>query len=376
MQTYLVGGAVRDLLMGLPVRDRDCVEVGANAQSLLDLGFIPVGRDFPVFLHPHTKEEYALARTERKTAPGYRGFSVDAASSVTLEEDLSRRDLTINSIAVAFNESKPAIDLADCVDPFGGRHDIDNKILRHTGPAFREDPVRILRLARFAARFPDFKVAPETMAMMQAMVASQEAEHLVAERVWLEFSKGLMEQVPSRMVRTLQACGALQVVMPALHASIDEKTMLLLDYTANQHAALEVRFACLTHGLSGVPAFCTTHRVPAPYADLAALLERNFGEVNHCDPFDGDKVVNILEQCDAFRKPERFALLLEALACIAHPTPYPLASLFTTALQCAQSVNTERVAIQAMKEGKTGAAIGHAVSRARAQSVRDGLKTL
>jgi tRNA nucleotidyltransferase (CCA-adding enzyme) len=362
-------------LMGLPVRDRDFVVVGANAQSLLDRGFIPVGRDFPVFLHPHTKEEYALARTERKTAPGYRGFSVDAASSVTLEEDLSRRDLTINSIALAFNESKPAIDLADCVDPFGGRHDIDNKILRHTSPAFREDPVRILRLARFAARFADFKVAPETMAMMQAMVASQEAKHLVAERVWLEFSKGLMEQAPSRMVTTLQACGALQVVMPALHAVIDDKTMLLLDYTAHQNAALEVRFACLTHGLSGVPAFCLTHRIPAPCADLAALLERNSGEINHCDPSDGDQVVNILEQCDAFRKPARFALLLDALTCIAYPAPYPPAALFTTALQLAQSVNTELVATQAMQEGKTGMAIGQSVTQARARVVRDGLRT-
>ena len=232
MQTYLVGGAVRDLMMGLPVRDRDFVVVGARAQTLLDLGFIPVGRDFPVFLHPHTKEEYALARTERKTAPGYRGFSVHASPDVTLEEDLSRRDLTMNSIAVAFNEDKPAIDLADCIDPFGGRQDIENKILRHTGPAFREDPVRILRLARFAARFPDFKVAPETMEMMQEMVSSREVEHLVAERMWLEFSKGLMEKTPSRMVTVLQACGALQVVMPELHAAVDERILLLLDFTA------------------------------------------------------------------------------------------------------------------------------------------------
>ncbi|MCF8147979.1 MAG: hypothetical protein K9J50_05410, partial [Sulfuritalea sp.] len=249
------------------------------------------------------------------------------------------------------------------------------KILRHTGPAFREDPVRILRLARFAARFADFKVAPETMAMMQAMVASQEAEHLVAERIWLEFSKGLMEQAPSRMVTTLQACGALQAVMPALHAVIDDKTMLLLDYTAHQNAALEVRFACLTHGLSGVPAFCQRHRIPAPCADLAALLERSFGEINHCDPSDGDQVVNILEQCDAFRKPARFALLLDALTCIAYPAPYPLAALFTTALQLAQSVNTELVATHAMQEGKTGMAIGQSVTQARARAVRDGLRT-
>ena len=374
MQTYLVGGAVRDLMMGLPVRDRDFVVVGARAQSLLDLGFIPVGRDFPVFLHPHTKEEYALARTERKTAPGYRGFSVHAAPDVTLEEDLSRRDLTMNSIAVAFNEGGKAIDLADCIDPFGGRQDIKNKILRHTGPAFREDPVRILRLARFAARFPEFTVAPETMVMMQDMVASQEAEHLVAERVWIEFSKGLMEQTPSRMVKVLQACGALQVVMPELHASVNEKTLLLLDYTAQQNAALEVRFACLTYGVSELNAFCQTHRIHAPCADLAALLERSFRPINHCDPTDGDTVVKLLEQCDAFRKPERFALLLEALTYLAHPTPYPLAPLLTTALQCAQSVNTEIVAAQAIEVGKTGAEIGHMVSKARALAVTAGLR--
>ncbi len=374
MQTYLVGGAVRDLMMGLPVRDRDFVVVGARAQSLLDLGFIPVGRDFPVFLHPHTKEEYALARTERKTAPGYRGFSVHAAPDVTLEEDLSRRDLTMNSIAVAFNEGGQAIDLAGCVDPFGGRQDIKNKILRHTGPAFREDPVRILRLARFAARFPEFTVAPETMVMMQAMVVSREAGHLVAERVWLEFSKGLMEQTPSRMVKVLQACGALQVVMPELHASVNEKALLLLDYTAQQNAALEVRFACLTYGVSELNAFCQTHRIPAPCANLAALLERSFNPINHCDPTDGDAVIKLLEQGDAFRKPERFALLLEALAYLAHPTPYPLAPLLTTALQCAQSVNTEIVAAQAIEEGKTGTEIGHMVSKARALAVTAGLR--
>ena len=374
MQTYLVGGAVRDLMMGLPVRDRDFVVVGARAQSQLDLGFIPVGRDFPVFLHPHTKEEYALARTERKTAPGYRGFSVEATPDVTLEEDLSRRDLTMNSIAVAFNEGGKAINLADCVDPFGGRQDIKNKVLRHTGPAFREDPVRILRLARFAARFPEFTVAPETMVMMQDMVASQEAEHLVAERVWIEFSKGLMEQTPSRMVKVLQACGALQVVMPELHAAVNEKTLLLLDYTAQQNAALEVRFACLAHSVSALNAFSKTHRIPAPCADLAALLERSFSPINHCDPTDGDAVVKLLEQCDAFRKPERFALLLEVLTFLATPTPYPLAPLLTTALQCAQSVNTEIVAAQAIEEGKTGAEIGHMVSKARAQAVTKALR--
>ena len=205
MQTYLVGGAVRDSLMGLPVRDRDWVVVGASPQDLLDQGYLAVGLDFPVFLHPETKEEYALARTERKTAPGYRGFAVHAAPEVTLEEDLARRDLTINSIAVCADDIRAGgtFDLQNLRDPYGGQQDITARVLRHTTPAFAEDPVRILRLARFAARFTDFTVAPETQALMQIMVQHGEVDHLVAERVWQELARGLMERQPSRMFEVL-----------------------------------------------------------------------------------------------------------------------------------------------------------------------------
>jgi tRNA nucleotidyltransferase (CCA-adding enzyme) len=215
---YLVGGAVRDSLLGLPTQDRDWVVVGGTPQALLDQGFVAVGKDFPVFLHPTTHEEYALARTERKTAPGYRGFEVHASPDVTLEEDLGRRDLTINSIAVHADHisASGTFDLEKLCDPFGGQQDLAHKILRHTTEAFVEDPVRILRLARFAARFADFSVAPTTMALMQQMVAQGEVDHLVPERVWQEFSKGLMENTPSRMLTVLHDCKALDRLLPEL----------------------------------------------------------------------------------------------------------------------------------------------------------------
>ena len=274
MQTYLVGGAVRDALMGLPVQDRDWVVVGATPQALLDKGFVAVGRDFPVFLHPQTKEEYALARTERKTAPGYHGFAVHASPDVTLEDDLARRDLTINSIAVHadYTGAKGQNSTFDAqrwqtpgalTDPYDGRQDIANKVLRHVTVAFREDPVRILRLARFAARFTDFHVAPDTLELMRDMVACGEVDHLVAERVWQELARGLMEAQPSRMFDVLRDCGALARLLPELdrlwgvpqsaehHPEIDTgvHVMLVLDMAARLHASLPVRFACLTHDL-------------------------------------------------------------------------------------------------------------------------------
>src|SRR5450830_829658 len=218
LQTYLVGGAVRDALLGLPVQDRDWVVVGATPQTLLDQGYVAVGKDFPVFLHPHTHEEVALARTERKTAPGYHGFAIHAAPDVTLEEDLARRDLTINSIAVNHEIIRDTgqFDIQDVIDPFGGVQDLQHKVFRHISPAFREDPVRILRLARFAARFADFTVAPETLVLMRAMVLAGEVDALVPERVWQELSRGLMERAPSRMFAVLRRCGALARILPEL----------------------------------------------------------------------------------------------------------------------------------------------------------------
>ena len=215
MQIYQVGGAVRDGLLGLPVQDRDWVVVGATPEQMAALGFAPVGRDFPVFLHPDTHEEYALARTERKSGRGYRGFTVQASPEVTLEQDLARRDLTINAIAAAPEWAPSGAACAQgLIDPFGGQRDLRARVLRHVSPAFREDPVRILRVARFAARFHDFTIAPETLALMRAMVAEGEAAHLVPERVWQELARGLMEKHPERMFAVLRECGALAVILP------------------------------------------------------------------------------------------------------------------------------------------------------------------
>ena len=256
MKVYLVGGAVRDTLLGFNGSDRDWLVVGSTPEEMVSLGYQPVGKDFPVFLHPETREEYALARTERKTARGYKGFTVYAAPDVSLEEDLARRDLTINSIA-----QDPLTH--EVFDPYGGQQDLANKVLRHVTDAFREDPVRILRIARFAARFPEFSVAPETLELMQAMVAEGEVDALVSERVWQEIGRGLMAKQPSRMLQVLRACGALQRLLPEVdrlygvpqraehHPEIDTGIHLemVLDQSALSNATLEVRFACLCHDL-------------------------------------------------------------------------------------------------------------------------------
>jgi tRNA nucleotidyltransferase (CCA-adding enzyme) len=269
MEIYLVGGAVRDALMasGTPAAetshfDRDWVVVGATPQSMQDQGFLPVGRDFPVFLHPTTREEYALARTERKTAPGYHGFAFHAEPGVTLEDDLARRDLTINAMAVAASEAHDPT-RAQLIDPYGGQRDLQQGVLRHVTEAFAEDPVRILRLARFAARFPDFTVAPETQTLMRQMVEHGEVDHLVPERVWQELSRGLMEQRPSRLFEVLRDCGALVRLLPEVdrlwgvpqradyHPEVDTGVhlMMVLDMGARLGASLPVRFACLGHDL-------------------------------------------------------------------------------------------------------------------------------
>jgi tRNA nucleotidyltransferase (CCA-adding enzyme) len=307
MKLWMVGGAVRDALLGLPVNDRDWVVVGATPQELVDAGYVPVGRDFPVFLHPITKEEVALARTERKSAPGYRGFVVHADPSVTLEEDLLRRDLTINAMA-----QDPHGTL---VDPYGGQRDLRDKVLRHVSPAFAEDPVRILRLARFAARYRDFSIAPETTALMQQMVGHGEVDALVPERVWQELSRGLMEVRPSRMFEVLRQCGALARLLPEVdrlwgvpqrpeyHPEVDTGVhlMLVLDMCARMDTSLPVRFACLGHDLGKgstpsdvlprhigheqrsvklVHALCERWRVPAACRELAEVVAREHGNVH------------------------------------------------------------------------------------------------
>jgi tRNA nucleotidyltransferase (CCA-adding enzyme) len=405
---------VRDALLGLGMRDRDWVVVGATVQQMLDQGFTQVGRDFPVFLHPTSHEEYALARTERKSAPGYRGFVVHAQPDVTLEQDLARRDLTINAIAAPASAlgNSASLDTRTLVDPFGGQHDLAHKVLRHVGPAFSEDPVRILRVARFAARFADFQVATETQALMQHMVDTGEVDHLVPERVWQELSRGLMEQTPSRMFEVLRACGALQRLLPEVarlwgvpqsaqhHPEVDTGVhlLLVLDMAARLQAPLAVRFACLTHdlGKGTTPAevlprhighearsvallrtLAQRLRVPTDCHALAEVVAREHGNIHRSADFSAEALLRLLERCDAIRQPARFADVLLACECDARgrlglqDQPYPQSARLARALERALSVATDSVAQQAMAAGAQGAAIGAAVHRARAAALTD-----
>ena len=414
MQIFLVGGAVRDALLGLPVADRDWVVVGSTPEELTRLGYLPVGKDFPVFLHPDTREEYALARTERKTAPGYRGFAVHAAPDVTLLQDLARRDLTINSIAASpRTDCQGGIFDADfeaLVDPYGGQADLKAKVLRHVTGAFREDPVRILRLARFAARFSDFSVAPETAQLMQDMVANGEVDALVPERVWQELSKGLMEATPSRMFEVLRDCGALQKLLPEVHKlwgvpqradyhpEIDTgiHLMMVLDMAARLNAPLPVRFACLTHdlGKGTTPAdilprhigheersarllkgVCERLRVPLDCKELADVVAREHGNIHRSADFSAAALVRLLERCDAFRKPQRFADVLLACECDARgrlnlqESAYPQRAHLLGILAAAQSVVTSEIAGAAQTAGLDGKKIGEMVHAARVAAV-------
>jgi len=339
MQTYIVGGAVRDELLGRPNDDHDYVVVGATPEAMLAQGFRPVGKDFPVFLHPQTQDEYALARTERKSGHGYHGFAFHAAPDVTLEEDLARRDLTINAMARAGDGS--------LIDPFGGQRDLQAKLLRHVSPAFAEDPVRILRIARFAARFADFSIAPETLELMREMVSNGEVDHLVAERVWQELAKGLSEDKPSRMFEVLRECGALARLLPEVealfgvpqradyHPEIDTgiHTMMVIDQSARRRYALPVRFAALTHDLGKaetppdilprhigheersvklVEQVCLRLRVPNDCRDLALMTARYHGNIHRAADLRPSTVVTLLEKTDALRRPDRFQQLLDA----------------------------------------------------------------
>ncbi|MCK2095954.1 multifunctional CCA addition/repair protein [Thauera aromatica] len=342
MQTYVVGGAVRDALLGLPVQDRDWVVVGSTPEAMLAQGFRPVGRDFPVFLHPETNEEYALARTERKSGHGYTGFVCHASPDVTLEQDLLRRDLTINAIA-RDREGR-------LIDPYGGVRDLEARVFRHVSPAFAEDPLRILRVARFAARFTAFTVAPETLALMRRMVDHGEVDHLVAERVWQEFARGLMEAQPSRMIRSLRECGALARLLPELdrlfgipqperyHPEIDtgEHVLQVLDQAAACALPLAVRWACLLHdlGKGDTPAHILPHhygheaasarrarevsirlKAPAECRELAEMVAREHGILGQVAVLRPQTVVALLERCDVLRRPERFERMLQAAAC-------------------------------------------------------------
>ena len=378
MKTFVVGGAVRDRLLGLPVQDRDHVVVGATPEDMLRKGFRPVGKDFPVFLHPRTQEEYALARTERKTAPGYKGFVFHTDPEVTLEQDLVRRDLTINAIAETEDGA--------LIDPFGGQRDLAARVFRHVSDAFAEDPVRILRLARFAARFADFTVAPETEDLMQSMVAAGEVDALVPERVWQELSRGLMEQKPSRMFDVLRRCGALARLLPELdslwrvpqpqpthqpHDSAGMHAMRALDLAARLGLPLPVRFAvpmlnlgrgALTpsdgareqgdaaRSVALADGICHRLKIPNDCRDLALMAAREQDTVAHALELRPNTTVRLLERCDAFRKPQRFIDMLHVVECAqramagAEDQPFIEKARLEAALHAARSVDAGAIA--------------------------------
>jgi tRNA nucleotidyltransferase (CCA-adding enzyme) len=406
MQTYMVGGAVRDALLGLPVHDRDWVVVGATPHEMITAGYLPVGKDFPVFLHPQTREEYALARTERKTARGYHGFAFYAEPDVTLEQDLARRDLTINAIAQD--------EQGRLVDPFDGRADLKAKVLRHVTLAFREDPVRILRVARFAARYADFHVAPETVQLMREMVTAGEVDALVPERVWQELARGLMEQKPSRMFDVLRKCEALARLLPEVdrlwgvpqradyHPEVDTGVhlMMVLDMAARLKAPLPVRFACLMHdlGKGTTPAdvlpkhighevrsaellqgVCERLRVPTECRELAEVVAREHSNIHRSGEYGASALVRLLERCDAFRKPARFDLALQACECDARgrggmeEKPYPQRARLLAALAAAQSVATASIAARAHQMELDGPRIGEMIHQARVEAVAAAL---
>ena len=412
MQIYMVGGAVRDKLLGRPVNDYDWVVVGATPEQMLALGYLPVGRDFPVFLHPDTREEYALARTERKSGRGYRGFVVQSSPDVTLEEDLARRDLTINAIAVGADPSSAT----GHFDPYGGERDLQDRVLRHVTDSFREDPVRILRVARFAARFTDFTVAPETMQLMREMVAHGEADHLVAERVWQELARGLMEERPSRMFDVLRECGALKVVLPEVdrlwgvpqrpeyHPEVDTGVhlMMVLDMAARLATTLTVRFACLVHdlGKGTTPAdmlprhigheqrsakllkgLCERLRVPTECRETADVVAREHGNIHRSGELGAAALVRLIERCDGIRKPARFDEILLACECDARgrlgfdEAPYPQRQRLSEALAAVQSVATSVIAARAAESGVTGQKVGEMIHAARVRAVAAWLLT-
>ncbi len=394
---YCVGGAVRDRLLGLPVQDHDWVVVGSSPEAMVAQGFQPVGKDFPVFLHPQTHEEYALARTERKTARGYKGFAVYAAPNVTLEQDLLRRDFTINAIAQEVDDKQGGGKL---IDPHHGIADLRAGILRHVSAAFSEDPVRILRAARFAARF-GFSVAPETLTLMRDMVANGEVDALVAERVWQELARGLMERKPSRFFETLRSCGALAKILPEVdalfgipqpekyHPEIDcgIHTMLVVDDAAQHDYPLEVRFAALTHDLGKattpkdvlprhighelrsvelVKKLAQRLRASGECSDLALLAARYHGDIHRARELRAETVIRLFQSTDAWRRPERFAHLLLACASDARgrtgheQDAYPQADYLSQLLAVARAVDAGEIARQCAESGTIAAAVQRA----------------
>jgi tRNA nucleotidyltransferase (CCA-adding enzyme) len=390
VKVYLVGGAVRDSLLNRPVHERDWVVVGATPEEMTARGFRPVGRDFPVFLHPETHEEYALARLERKVGPGYRGFVTEFSPQVTLEQDLLRRDLTINAMAQSED--------GDLIDPYGGQDDVRRRVLRHVSPAFAEDPVRILRVARFLARYAPlgFRVAEETLAMMRSMVVAGEVEALVPERIWRELERSLGEPQPRAAIELLRACGALRSIMPELdalfgvpqrpewHPEIDtgEHTLLTLQIAVMRGSSTPIRFALLMHdlgkaltpkdqwprhhgheqlGVSAIENLCSRLRVPSEFRELAVLASRYHTHVHRGLELRASTILELLEQSDAFRRPERFADFLEVCECDARgrlglqDQPYPQRARIEAAWSAASAVvfgDRERAGLEGPKIGE------------------------
>ena len=401
MKRYLVGGAVRDALLGLPVKERDWVVTGATPEDMAAQGYRPVGKDFPVFLHPQTQEEHALARTERKTARGYHGFSFYTGPDVTLEDDLVRRDLTVNAMAQD--------DDGTLIDPHGGRRDVEAKVLRHVSQAFAEDPVRILRIARFHARFAPlgFRVADETLALMRQMVEAGEADALVPERVWQEMQKSLMGEKPSTFFYTLRECGALARIMPEIdalfgvpqradyHPEVDSgiHTLMCVDVAARLHFPLTVRVTALLHDLGkaitpagelpshrmhevrGVPLvekFCERLRVPAACRDLAVIVTRDHLNVHRAQELRPQTLYELLERLQGLRRPEVFAQALDACLCDARgrknfencdypPVPY---------LREAAAVANTLQAKDVMADGISGPQIGEELKKRRIAALK------
>ncbi|WER46235.1 multifunctional CCA addition/repair protein [Cupriavidus sp. WKF15] len=412
MQVYAVGGAIRDELLGKPSQDRDYVVVGATPAAMEAAGYKPVGKDFPVFLHPRTKEEYALARTERKTAMGYKGFAFYCEPDVSLEDDLVRRDLTINAMARAVDADGNLV--GPVIDPHGGQRDLAARQFRHVSDAFAEDPVRILRVARFAARFHEFTVAPETVALMRRMVDAGEVDALVSERVWQELARGLMEARPSRMFEVLRECGALARLLPELdrlwgvpqradyHPEVDTgvHVMMVIDCAAAMGTPLAVRFAALVHDLGKgttpedvlprhlghegrsvelLEEVCKRLRVPNDCRDLAVVVAREHGNIHRCLEFGAAAVTRLLERCDALRKPARFADAL--LACEAdkrgrkgfESDTYPQRRWLLAALEAAAGVDAGAIAKAAADDVSQ---IRERVHAARVQAVAARLDQL
>lgn len=398
MQTYLVGGAVRDKLLGIPVKDRDWVVVGATPEEMVDKGFKAVGKDFPVFLHPETKEEYALARTERKSGKGYKGFTFHTSPDISLEDDLQRRDLTINAIAED--------DKGNLIDPYGGEADLKQGMLRHVSAAFVEDPLRVLRIARFAASL-GFKIAPETTRLLKEISESDELDALVAERVWIEMEKALSGKYPARFILVLRSCNALGKLFPEIealfgvpqpreyHPEIDTglHTIMSLNQSVRLTDDTMIRFATLVHdlgkatspekelphhhghearGVKIIDKLCRRYRIPNKYHELASCVSKFHLDCHRIQEMKAETILKKLEQLDAFRRPERFAQFLVACEADARgragfeDRDYPQAKYFMTALKTANEVDVKSL----QEQGIEGKALGEEIKKQRVQNIK------